>query len=383
LQYLRAAAKTTLGFGHGAPHFKTRNQRKFMKPTAETNLIINRENADGSWTSQFPITDRNYHSIAISLFSSQVVRCFFASLAPFLTVLVSSAPLRASADDRGMVGIVVRQLFSEREPNHRGVLAVMHVVDDSPAAKVGIHCSDFIVAVNGVTVPGREFSDIVNKDINGPIGGTVRLTVARFDGSKSEITLVRTPIPAHVNPASDPFVYVVPGSWGADPRTPFPLPWAPKLPYHGFVDLFFSPNFDQTDSPEYHSYVIFMSLEGKQVLSAEQLQSDMLTWFRGLAVERGGTYKFTPDLSKVSVTYKEDSAPPRTIGGTATRAFNGTETIYDTHGKIITLNSKVRMISGCGTSNNTVFFFEMSLEPRDGDMWKQLDAIRDTFRCRP
>ncbi|MFZ3375305.1 MAG: hypothetical protein WA183_07110, partial [Chthoniobacterales bacterium] len=69
------------------------------------------------------------------------------------------------------------------------------------------------------------------------------------------------------------------------------------------------------------------------------------------------------------------------FGGTATRAFSGTATIYDTHGKMITLNSEVRMISGCGTSNNTVFFFGMSLEPRDGDMWKQLDAIRDTFRC--
>jgi len=349
-----------------------------MKPTAETNLIIKRENAGGSRTNRFLFTD--FRSGAIGVFSSQIVR-FFASLAVFLTLVVSSAPLRASADDRGMLGIVARQLFSESEPNHRGVLAVMHVVEDSPAAKAGIHCSDFILAVNGVPVPGREFSDIVNKDINGPVGGTVRLTVARFDGSKSEITLVRTPFPPHTNPPSDPFVYVVPGIWSSDPRTPFPVSWAPTLPYHGFVDLFFSPNFDQTDSPEYHSYVIFMSLEGKQMLSAEQLQSDMVTWYRGLAVQRGEAYKFTPDLSKVSVTYKEDSAPSRTFGGTATRAFSGTATIYDTHGKIITLNSEVRMISGCGTSNNTVFFFGMSLEPRDGDMWKQLDAIRDTFRC--
>jgi len=353
-----------------------------VKPTAETNLIIKREDTGGSRTNRFLFTDCNFRSVAIGVFSSQIVRCFFASLALFLTLLVSSKPLRASADDRGMVGIVARQLFSENQPNHRGVLAVMHVVEDSPAAKAGIHCSDFILAVNGVPVPGREFSDIVNKDINGPVGGTVRLTVARFDGSKSEITLVRTPFPPHANPPSDPFVYVVPGIWTSDPRTPFPLSWAPTLPYHGFVDLFFSPNFDRTDSPENHSYVIFMSLEGTPMLSAEQLQSDMLTWYRGLAVERGGTYKFTPDLSKVSVTYKEDSATPRTLGGAATRAFSGTATIYDTHGKIITLNSEVRMISGCGTSNNTVFFFGMSLEPRDGDMWKQLDAIRDTFRCR-
>src|SRR4029077_7958660 len=115
-----------------------------MKPTAETNLIIKREDAGGSRTNRFPITDCNYHSVAIGVFSSQIVRCFFASLALFLTLLVSSRPLRAAADDRGMVGIEARQLFSETQPNHRGVLAVMHVVEDSPAAKAGIHCSDFI-----------------------------------------------------------------------------------------------------------------------------------------------------------------------------------------------------------------------------------------------
>jgi hypothetical protein len=381
LQFVLAAAKTTLETGHGATHFKAKNGWKFMKPTAETNLIIKREDAGGSRTNRFLFTDCNFRSVAIGVYSSQIVRCSFASLAVFLTLPVSSAPLRASADDRGTIGIVARQLFSENQPNHRGVLAVMHVVEDSPAAKAGIHCSDFIFAVNGAQVPGREFSGIMDKEINGPVGGTVRLSVARLDGSKSEITLVRTPFPPHANPPSDPFVYVVPGTWTSDPRTPFPLSWAPTLPYHGFVDLLFSPNFDHTDSPEYHSYVIFMSLEGTPKLSAEQLQSDMLTWFRGLAVERGGAYKFTPDLSKVSVTYKEDSAASRTLGGAPTRAFSGTATIYDTHGKIITLNSEVRMISGCGTSNNTVFFFGMSLEPRDGDMWKQLDAIRDTFRC--
>jgi hypothetical protein len=311
----------------------------------------------------------------------QIARCFFASLVVFLIFLASPTPGRAAADDRGSVGLYLRQLYDDQQPTHRGPLAVMRVVEDSPAAKAGIHCSDFIVAVNGVPVPGREFSDIISRDIHGPIGGTVRLTVLRFDGSQSEINLVRAPYPPHLNPASDPFVYVVPGNWVADSRYPFPLPWSPTLAYHGFEDLFFSPTFDQTDSPEYHSYLFFWSLEGMHMLSAEQLQSDMVEYFRGLAGERGRNYGFTPDLSKVSASYKEDLATLRTFGGSAARAFSGTVTIWDTHGKIITLNSEV-LISGCGTSNSSVFFFGMSLEPRDGDMWKQVDAIRDTFRCR-
>src|SRR4029077_2224283 len=112
-----------------------------MKPTAETNLIIKREDAGGSRTNRFQFTDCNFRSVAIGVFSSQIVRCFFTSLAVFLTLLVSSASLRASADDRGTGGIVARQLFSENQPNPRGVLAVMHLVADSPAAKAGIHCS--------------------------------------------------------------------------------------------------------------------------------------------------------------------------------------------------------------------------------------------------
>lgn len=55
------------------------------------------------------------------------------------------------------------------------------------------------------------------------------------------------------------------------------------------MDLFFSPNFPETDSPEYHSYLFFMSLEGTHMLTAEQLQSFLLTYFQGLAEERAKT----------------------------------------------------------------------------------------------
>jgi hypothetical protein len=256
----------------------------------------------------------------------------------------------------------------------------MHVFEDSPAAKAGIHCSDFIAAVNGVPTPGREISEILKKDIDGPVGGTVRLTVQRFDGSQLEITLARVPFTPYSSQASDPFTYVVPGAWSADSRYTFPLPWWPKIPYQGFEDIFFSPNFDQIDSPEYHSFLFFLSLEGEHMMSAEQLQADMLAYFQGIAVERGRNHEFTPDLSRVSATYKEDPAASQTFGGAAAKAFEGSLTIYDTHGKTITLNSEV-LISGCGTSKNTMFFVGNSLEPRDGEMWKQIDAIRDTFKC--
>jgi hypothetical protein len=175
-------------------------------------------------------------------------------------------------------------------------------------------------------------------------------------------------------------VYNVPGSWSTDPRYVFPLPWWPKIPYHGFEDAFFSPNFDQIDSPEYHSFLFFLSLEGTHMMSAEQLQSDAVAYFRGIAEERGQNYHFAPDLSKVSATYKENTATSQTFGGRPARSFNGALAIYDTHGQVIKLNSEV-LISTCGTSDHTVLFFGQSLEPRGDEMWKQIDAIRDTFHC--
>jgi hypothetical protein len=317
--------------------------------------------------------------MSIRVFFPEMFRCFVASLIASLFVLAAPAPWRASADDRGMIGIIFRQLFADSQPNHRGPLVVLRVLEDSPAAKAGIHCSDFVVAVNGAPVPGRDFSEILTKDLQGSVGGTVRLTVSRYDGSQSEITLVRAPYPTHINPSTDPFAYRVPGGWSTDPRYVFPLPWWSKIPYHGFEDVFFSPNFDQTDSPEYHSFLFFLWIEGTHMMSAEQLQSDALAYFQGIAEERGRNYDFTPDFSKVSATYQEDAAKS-TLGGAPARAFSGNLTIYDTHGKVIALNSEV-LLSTCGTSDHTVLFFAQSLEPRDGEMWKQLDAVRDTFRC--
>ena len=302
-------------------------------------------------------------------------------LAASLILPASPTPGRASGDDRGTVGIYFAQLFDDDlRPSHRGPLVVLRVVEGSAAAKAGIQSGDFVVAVNGTPVQGREFPELLRKEIHGPIGATLRLTVVRYDGSRSEIALVRTPYPAHSNPPSDPFGYSVPGSWSTDPRYTFPLPWTSKLTYRGFEDIFFSPNFGETDSPEYHSFLFFFWLEGSQMLSAEELQSAAVAYFRGIAEERGKNYGFTPDLDKVSATYHEDSAAAATFGGAPSRAFSGSLIIWDTHGKTITLNSEVR-ISQCGTSDHTAFFFGQSLEPRDGEMWKRIDAIRDTFRC--
>lgn len=310
-----------------------------------------------------------------------------ARVASFVAlILVLSPPalqpqVSASSGEPGTVGIGLAQLYSDQQPNHRGPLVVLRVVEGLPGATAGVQRGDMVVAVNGQPVSGRELADINAKEIQGPAGSTIRLVVARLDGSQSEINLTRVPYPPHSPAAADPFAYAVPGNWGMDPRWNFPLPWAPKLPYRGVEDLFYAPNFANANFPEYHSYLFFWWIEGAKTFTAEQLQQDMLVYYRGLAEERGKNYSFTPDLSKVTTEYRIDPQTSQALGASAVTSFRGTVAIYDTHGKIITLNSEV-VAFVCPGSEHTAAFFGLSLEPRTGPVWQKLDAIRETFRCK-
>jgi hypothetical protein len=294
-------------------------------------------------------------------------------------IVAASRP--AHAEERGTIGIALLQEFSETEASHRGALVVSGVVEGSPASKAGLHCGDRVVAVDRKPTSGRPLDEMLLKDFRGPPGAALHLSVRRADGTEAELTVVRAAFPAHVNPERDPFAYRVPGGWAPDSRYAFPLPWAPELAYRGFEDLFYAPSFDDTRSPEYHSYVYFLWLEDAPALSAEQLEADMRVYFRGLAEERGKNHRFAPDLSKVTARYAADPSAPKTFGGASARGFRGTVTLWDTHGQVIALNSEV-VAAICPGSNHTALFFGMSLEPREGDMWKQIDAIRDSFRCQ-
>jgi hypothetical protein len=290
-------------------------------------------------------------------------------------------PQTSSSSEPGTLGLGLAQLYSDQQLNHRGPLVVLRVADGLPAAKAGVQRGDMVVAVNGQPVSGRELADINAKEIQGPVGGAIRLAIARLDGSQSEVSLTRVPYPAHTDAAADPFAYAVPGNWGMDPRWSFPLPWAPKLPYQGIEDLFYAPNFANTNSPEYHSYVFFWWIEGTKVFTAEQLQEDMLMYYRGLAEERGKNYGFTPDLSKVTAESRVDLQIPQAFGNSAAKSFIGSVTIYDTHGKIITLNSEV-VACVCPGTDHIAAFFALSQEPPTRPIWKTLQAVRDTFHCR-
>jgi PDZ domain len=297
-----------------------------------------------------------------------------------LVWLATSLLSSSAADDFGTLGIRFEQLYDDAQPGQRGPLVVLDVVEGLPGAKAGVHKGDIVFAIDGTPVMGQALNEINRKSIRGPVGTTVRLSFVRLDGSQYELTLTRMAYPELNNPASDPFAYAVPGSWRMDPRYNFPLLWAPSIAYHGIEDVAFSPDFDDAAAPEYHSYLFFWWLERSAPLDAKQLESDILVYFQGLAEQRGRNHGFKPNLSQVVASYTLDTSGAQTFGGVPARSYQGTVSIYDTHGKVITLNSEV-VTCVCPGSNHTAAFFGMSQQPRQGGIWKQIDSVRDSFRC--
>ena len=165
-------------------------------------------------------------------------------------------PTAVLAQEPGTLGFSVVQLYNDQQPNKRGVLMVRMVEAGSSAQEAGIGVGDVIVSVNGTATEGHDGDELARAGLRGPVDESVRLMIVKGNGAPSEIVLKRKPYTPHLSRATDLFHYSIPGNWQMDPRYPFPLPWSPSIAYEGFEDLAFAPGFDNTSSPEYHSYLI-------------------------------------------------------------------------------------------------------------------------------
>ena len=144
---------------------------------------------------------------------------------------VEAQPSRLSAAEvPPTVGLTTVQMLSAGQPENRGPLVVVEVWDGTPAASAGIQKGDLIVAIDGVSVMGKDAVVAFRDQLRGPAGGTVKLSLVRpAEGMRSlEVLLKRVPSPPRSNPAFEPFVYNAPRTWRYE-NYDFPLQWAPKI----------------------------------------------------------------------------------------------------------------------------------------------------------
>jgi hypothetical protein len=176
-----------------------------------------------------------------------------------------------------------------------------------------------------------------------------------------------------------PFVLPTLEGWRTE-TIPFPIEFAPALPYRGLEELRFSPGMFKPGSEDFWSYAFVFWLEGEVPFTAEQLNADLKTYLEGLsrAVEEKNE-KFDPRVATVTAHLTETKAPQD-----GQKRFEGKVNAYDpfkTH-KPLTLNLRVHVLR-CSAQGRTVAFFQASPQPVTHKVWGSLERIREGFRCSP
>lgn len=178
--------------------------------------------------------------------------------------------------------------------------------------------------------------------------------------------------PDHISMTYD---YHAPANWQPE-VIPFPIDFAPSLPYRGFEELRFAPGWGNAQSPEKWAYTLLWWLEETYTMDAATLQRDLETYFTGLTRRRALADKLDMKLwTPAKASVQNISVQPDDIA-----TFRATINIFDAQttrlpGKLYS-NIHLRKIPLTG---KTVLFFEVAAATFDQPIWKQLDAIHPTF----
>jgi len=164
------------------------------------------------------------------------------------------------------------------------------------------------------------------------------------------------------------FTWPTPAGWKHE-TIPFPLDFAPELPYRGVEELRFMPGFFDPNSSGFWSYAFVWWIEGQPKLDTAVLTSNVHTYFVGLArAVAEGKFPVDPSTFQVSLVPGEG------------RSFSGTLRVLDafkTH-KDIDLLARIR-ITEC--ADHTAVLAAIAPPPWTPEKTEALEGCVRAFDC--
>ncbi len=171
-----------------------------------------------------------------------------------------------------------------------------------------------------------------------------------------------------------PYSFPVPAGWGTE-KIPFPISFAPSIPYKGIEEIRFAPGWSKKESDAYWSYVFLWYLDGKQKIDAKTIESHLKVYYEGLAA----AMKSIPKEKLITAVVTNKSEKLCDDGGAF---YEGTVLMLDyMTQKPLTLNYKVSVMD-CKDDDKTVVLFRLSPLPLVHYMWKGLDKAAYDFKCK-
>lgn len=120
-------------------------------------------------------------------------------------------------------------------------------------------------------------------------------------------------------------IWPAPEHWRTE-TIPFPLDFAPSLPYTGYEELRFSPEFGKSDRQLYFTYGFIWMIPDTVELKRETIEHDMKVYFDGLMKEVARSKN--QDLSRLDTKVTAIDAPPGPDGFRWTATVETTDAFF-------------------------------------------------------
>ena len=168
-----------------------------------------------------------------------------------------------------------------------------------------------------------------------------------------------------------PFTMPIPEGWRTE-TLPFPLEFAPDLPYTGLEELRFAPGFFEEGGANFWSYAFIWWVGTGEPNDLTSIATHLEDYFRGLA----------DAVAKEREAEVGDATFAATLAAGPGSSFNGQAETFDP----FVTNSQVRLnirgnIVECPDQDRQAILFALSPQASDHPVWNELDAIRSGFRC--
>ncbi|WP_461452995.1 hypothetical protein [Mucilaginibacter sp.] len=166
----------------------------------------------------------------------------------------------------------------------------------------------------------------------------------------------------------------LPEKWKSE-TIPFPIDFAPGIPYQGIEELRFTPGWGDANSNEYWAYTFLWFIDGAPQVNTSLLNTYLTSYFNGLYHSNNKTSADSTGFTKTTIN--------------TTTTTSGDQETYS--GKISTLNFLTKKpiefyatvhVQRYADANETAIFFEISPKPYSNRVWSQLDNIVSGFQIQ-
>jgi hypothetical protein len=181
------------------------------------------------------------------------------------------------------------------------------------------------------------------------------------------------PPPAVAARSATGFDWPVPAGWKHE-TIPFPLDFAPGLPFVGVEELRFAPEFFEPHASTFWSYAFAWWLEDPPSFDAPAISAVLREYFAGLASAVGkDKYPMDPGRFRVELAPRTEKGRTILVG----QVFS-----YDpfTTGEPIVLNVEARL-RDCPRAGRRAMTFVLSPKPLADPVWDALRACESALQC--